>query len=81
MLLMNDEVTFEAISDRTLTESLDEQPMCQDSPSGKKVVEWSAAEDGLLLRYVDNFGPNSWNRISKLMSVGKSEIKCHMRWL
>ena len=30
--------------------------------------------------YVDKFGQNSWNRISKLLP-GKSEIKCHTRWL
>ena len=30
--------------------------------------------------WVNQFGSNSWNRISKLMP-GKSEIKCHTRWL
>ena len=30
--------------------------------------------------WVNQFGSNSWNRISKLMP-GKSEIKCHIRWL
>lgn len=30
--------------------------------------------------FVDRFGQNSWNRISKLLP-GKSEIKCHTRWL
>ena len=30
--------------------------------------------------WVNQFGNNSWNRISKLMP-GKSEIKCHIRWL
>ena len=29
--------------------------------------------------YVNQFGTTAWNRISKL--IGKSEIKCHMRWL
>lgn len=33
-----------------------------------------------MLDYVERFGQNSWNRISKLM-VKKSEIKCHTRWL
>ena len=33
-----------------------------------------------LKRYVDQFGTNSWNRICKLLP-GKSEIKCHTRWL
>ena len=29
--------------------------------------------------WVNQYGSNSWNRISKLS--GKSEIKCHMRWM
>ena len=33
-----------------------------------------------MLGYVNCFGQNSWNRISKLLP-GKSEIKCHTRWL
>ena len=32
------------------------------------------------MMWVNQFGNNSWNRISKLMP-GKSEIKCHTRWL
>ena len=34
----------------------------------------------MLQSYVERFGQNSWNRISKLLP-GKSEIKCHTRWL
>ena len=30
--------------------------------------------------WVNQFGHNSWNRIMKLLP-GKSEIKCHTRWL
>ena len=30
--------------------------------------------------WVNQLGPNSWNRIMRLMP-GKSEIKCHTRWL
>ena len=37
-------------------------------------------KDEKLLGYVDRFGQNSWNRIMKLLP-GKSEIKCHMRWM
>lgn len=33
-----------------------------------------------MLGFVESFGQNSWNRISKLLP-GKSEIKCHTRWL
>ena len=29
--------------------------------------------------WVNQYGSNAWNRISKLS--GKSEIKCHMRWM
>ena len=32
-----------------------------------------------MLILVKQFGHNSWNRVSKI--IGKSEIKCHTRWL
>mmetsp|Transcript_9897 Transcript_9897/g.11721 ORF Transcript_9897/g.11721 Transcript_9897/m.11721 type:complete len:110 (-) Transcript_9897:1460-1789(-) len=46
----------------------------------KYCIQWSTAEDEKLLGFVEKFGQNSWNRISKLLP-GKSEIKCHTRWL
>ena len=46
----------------------------------KPKVIWTEKEDEQLLGYVKQYGQNSWNRISKKLK-GKSEIKCHTRWL
>lgn len=55
-----------------------------DSTSVKKkskfVAVWSEEEDSQLLNLVQKYGDSAWNRISKSL-VGKSEIKCNMRWL
>ena len=48
------------------------------SKKGKGV--WAPEQDELLLKLVSMYGENSWNRISKKIA-GKSEIKCHTRWL
>ena len=46
----------------------------------KFITTWTVEEDERLKTYVEAFGEASWNRISRLIT-GKSEIKCHQRWL
>ena len=43
-------------------------------------MAWTEEEDLKLQNFVKMYGENSWNRISKKLK-GKSEIKCHTRWL
>lgn len=60
----------------------------ETSARGRKIRErkpkykspWSQEDDQKLLDLVALYGENSWNRISKKIH-GKSEIKCHTRWL
>ncbi|TNV74095.1 hypothetical protein FGO68_gene12665 [Halteria grandinella] len=45
-----------------------------------KKKAWSASEDTKLLSYVEKFGDQRWNKVSKCMP-GRSEIQCFNRWL
>nr|CAD36016.1 c-myb like protein [Sterkiella histriomuscorum] len=48
--------------------------------SQKKKVEWTPFDDAKLLKYVEKFGDQKWNKISKFMR-DRSEIQCFNRWL
>ena len=43
------------------------------------MTDFNFEQDEQLRSLVQRYGDQSWNRISKL--IGKSEIKCHKRWL
>ena len=44
------------------------------------LIRYCAVQDRKLLELVNAFGSSSWQRIIKMLP-GKSEIKCHTRWL
>lgn len=85
MCSIANEMTFEGDDSKiTLTEmsaTYNDDGENSEVNTSRAGIQWTPEEDGKLLRHVDAFGRTSWNRISKLMAAGKSEIKCHRRWL
>ncbi|KAI5080897.1 hypothetical protein GOP47_0004080 [Adiantum capillus-veneris] len=60
-----------------------EQEVADDrrsTPTMMKKGPWTAAEDALLIAYVEKHGEGNWNAVQKLSGVSRCGKSCRLRW-
>ena len=61
-------------------EQEDAEEDAQGSNTMMKKGPWTAAEDQLLMAYVEKYGEGNWNSVQKLSGVWRCGKSCRLRW-
>ncbi|KAH7302700.1 hypothetical protein KP509_23G083400 [Ceratopteris richardii] len=61
-------------------QSNEESATERSAPTVMKKGPWTAAEDALLMAYIEKHGEGNWNAVQKLSGVSRCGKSCRLRW-